>query len=199
VLQPQLGQAGVEVTGRIALSSAAHHAGLVWLSHGMRPAGHRGAEWLKRGLPSSKKRCPPRRFPVQEEQTGRFIIGIDPHKRSATIEVINEREKVLARARFGTDTDGYRTMLELGRKYPDRLWAVEGCNGIGRHIAQCLVAGGETVVDVPSNYRRGRGCSTPGRAAKPIRSTPTRWPWQRCVARVCVKPVARSAVCECGS
>jgi hypothetical protein len=26
----------------------------VWLSHGMRPAGHRGGEWLKRGLTSSK-------------------------------------------------------------------------------------------------------------------------------------------------
>ncbi len=43
----------VEVTGGVALSSAAHR-GLVWLSSGMRPAGHRGAERLKRGLPSSK-------------------------------------------------------------------------------------------------------------------------------------------------
>jgi hypothetical protein len=43
----------VEVTGRVALTSAAH-CSLVWLSSGMRPAGHRGAERLKRGLPSSK-------------------------------------------------------------------------------------------------------------------------------------------------
>jgi transposase len=41
-------------------------------------------------------------------------------------------------------------MLAVGRRYPDRLWAVEGCNGIGRHIAQRLVADGETVVDVPA-------------------------------------------------
>jgi hypothetical protein len=27
---------------------------LVWLSFGVRPAGHRGAERLKRGMPSSK-------------------------------------------------------------------------------------------------------------------------------------------------
>jgi len=27
---------------------------------------------------------------------GQVIIGMDPHKRSATIEVINDREKVLA-------------------------------------------------------------------------------------------------------
>jgi transposase len=78
------------------------------------------------------------------------IIGMDPHKRSATIEIINDREKVLAQGRFGTDRDGYRTMLKLGRRYKDRVWAVEGCNGIGRHIAQRLVADGETVVDVPA-------------------------------------------------
>ncbi|MEO3931084.1 IS110 family transposase [Micromonosporaceae bacterium B7E4] len=81
---------------------------------------------------------------------GQVIIGMDPHKRSATIEIINGREKVLARGRFTTDRDGYRTMLELGRQQKDRIWAVEGCNGIGRHIAQRLVADGETVVDVPA-------------------------------------------------
>jgi transposase len=30
------------------------------------------------------------------------------------------------------------------------VWAVEGCNGIGRHIAQRLLADGETVMDVPA-------------------------------------------------
>jgi transposase len=75
---------------------------------------------------------------------------MDPHKRSATIEVIDERETVLAQGRFGTDRDGYRTMLALGRRFPQRIWAVEGCNGIGRHIAQRLVADGETVLDVPA-------------------------------------------------
>jgi transposase len=104
-----------------------------------------GFAQLEEALPST-----PISRQVEEEQMGRFIIGMDPHKRSATIEVINEREKVLAQGRFGTDTDGYHTMLTLGRQYPDRLWAVEGCNGIGRHIAQRLVADGETVVDVPS-------------------------------------------------
>ena len=48
------------------------------------------------------------------------IIGVDPHKRSATIEVINERERTLAQGRFGTDTDGYQAMLAAGRKYKER-------------------------------------------------------------------------------
>jgi transposase len=77
------------------------------------------------------------------------IIGMDPHKRSATIEIVNERALVLAAGRFCTDKAGYAEMLAAGRKFPDRTWAVEGCNGIGRHLAHRLVHDGETVVDVP--------------------------------------------------
>jgi Transposase len=80
---------------------------------------------------------------------GRVVIGMDPHKRSATIEIIDDQETVLGGGRFGTDRDGYRAMLAAGRRHPQRIWAVEGCYGIGRHIAQRLVADGETVVDVP--------------------------------------------------
>jgi len=78
------------------------------------------------------------------------IIGMDPHKRSATIEVVDERGQILAVGRYGTDRAGYAEMLQAGRKHPDRLWAVEGCNGIGRHLAHRLVHDGETVVDVPT-------------------------------------------------
>lgn len=35
-------------------------------------------------------------------------------------------------------------MLAAGRAFTDRVWAVEGSYGIGRHIAQRLVADGET-------------------------------------------------------
>jgi transposase len=46
------------------------------------------------------------------------IIGMDPHKRSATIEVIDERGKVLAKARFDTDTANYQAMLAGGPAVP---------------------------------------------------------------------------------
>src|SRR6266511_1817237 len=92
---------------------------------------------------------------------------MDPHKRSATIEIIDGREQVLAQGRYGTDSDGYRAMLAVGRRYPQRVWAVEGCNGIGRHVAQRLVADGEVVVDVPAKlsararvFATGQGCKT---------------------------------------
>ena len=80
---------------------------------------------------------------------GRVVIGMDPHKRSATIEIIDDRETVLAGGRFGTDRDGYRAMLAAGGATRNGYGRSRGCYGIGRHIAQRLVADGETVVDVP--------------------------------------------------
>ncbi|WP_280261784.1 IS110 family transposase [Nocardia abscessus] len=78
------------------------------------------------------------------------IIGMDPHKRSATIEIIDHRATVLATGRYSTDTVSYAEMLAAAQDFPDRVWAVEGCNGIGRHLAHRLVHDGETVLDVPA-------------------------------------------------
>ena len=77
------------------------------------------------------------------------VIGMDPHKRSATIEVMTADEAVLGGGRYGTDVPGYRAMRRAVRRWPERIWAIEGCQGIGRHIARRLIADGEHVVDVP--------------------------------------------------
>jgi transposase len=84
---------------------------------------------------------------AQEQR--RVVIGMDPHKRSVTIEVMTAGEAVVGRGRFGTDAEGYRAMLASVADWPDRVWAIEGCNGIGRHIAMRLLADDEQVVDVP--------------------------------------------------
>jgi transposase len=86
---------------------------------------------------------------VKEELMATVIIGMDPHKRSATVEVMAADEAVVDGARFGTDAAGYRAMLAFAQRFGERTWAVEGCRGTGRHIATRLVADGETVVDVP--------------------------------------------------
>jgi transposase len=80
----------------------------------------------------------------------RVFIGVDPHKLSATIEVVDDRETVLARGRFGTDKSGYAAMRKQVSAWPQRTWAVEGSNGAGRSVAQRLLADGEHVVDVPA-------------------------------------------------
>ena len=81
---------------------------------------------------------------------GGVIIGMDPHKASATIEVPGGRERVLGGGRYATDRDGYRAMRDAVARWPERVWAVEGSAGIGRHLAQRLIADGEAVVDVPA-------------------------------------------------
>ncbi len=83
------------------------------------------------------------------EHQQRVVIGMDPHKRSVTIEVMTGDETVLGGGRFGTDVDGFAAMMRYVSGFPDRVWAIEGCNGIGRHIAIRLLAEGQEVVDVP--------------------------------------------------
>ena len=78
------------------------------------------------------------------------VIGVDPAKRSNTIEVIDKSDTVLVTARFENNNADYRKMRALVRRWPDRVWAVEGATGVGLHLPQRLVADGERVVDVPS-------------------------------------------------
>jgi transposase len=78
------------------------------------------------------------------------MIGVDPHKLSNTIVVIDSEEKILARHRFANDRDGYRALKATARAYRERTWAVEGAQGVGVGLAQRLVAEGEPVINVPA-------------------------------------------------
>ncbi len=80
----------------------------------------------------------------------KVIIGVDPHKLSATIEVVDDREKMLGSGRFSTDRAGYAAMRTYVKAWPERVWAIEGANGTGRPLAQRLLEAGEHVVDVPA-------------------------------------------------
>jgi hypothetical protein len=59
----------------------------------------------------------------------RVVIGMDPHKRSVTIEVMTADEVVVGGGRFGTDAAGDRSMLDhvgAGRTGSGRSRAAEG-------------------------------------------------------------------------
>src|SRR4029453_12430312 len=79
----------------------------------------------------------------------RVVIGMDPHKRSVTVEVMTRDETVLDRGRFATDRDGAAAMLRFAARWPGRAWTIEGCMCAGRHVANRLLADREDVVDVP--------------------------------------------------
>ena len=101
------------------------------------------------------------------DNISRVVIGMDPHKRSATIEAMGPDEQVLGGGRFGTDPAGFEAMLALAAGWQDRVWAVEGCEGIGKHLVLRLLDAGEQVVDVPAKlsarmrvYATGQGRKT---------------------------------------
>jgi transposase len=102
----------------------------------------------------------------QEETMSQVIIGMDPHKRSATIEVMAGDEAVAGGGRYRTDAAGLAAMLAAVRRWPERTWAVEGSRGTGRQLASWLVAAGERVVDVPPKLSARTRVFTAGQGRK---------------------------------
>ena len=77
-------------------------------------------------------------------------IGVDPHKASHTAAALDEHGRLLGRQRVPATLEGYQQLCQWAGRWPQRCWAVEGANGVGRALAQRLVGDGERVVDVPA-------------------------------------------------
>ncbi len=75
--------------------------------------------------------------------------GVDPHKRTLTVTVVDERAGTLGTRSFKVSGEGHRAMeawsLEFG---PLVRWGVEGASGLGRHTAVFLCERGYDVRDV---------------------------------------------------
>jgi transposase len=76
------------------------------------------------------------------------MIGVDPHKGSHTAVVIGAAEQPLGEIRVRASAAQAGRLVEWAAGWPDRTWAVEGAAGLGRLLAQQLVAAGERVLDV---------------------------------------------------
>ena len=74
------------------------------------------------------------------------VIGMDPHKRTVTIEVMSASEQVVGHGRFTTDEAGFAAMLDYARRW-----------------SMCR-----------RSCQRACGCMPPGRAARPMTLTRTR-------------------------
>ena len=94
-----------------------------------------------------------------------MIIGVDPHKSSHTATAVSSATNTAEGSiRIDATLAGYRELLRWARKFPERRWAMENARGLGRHLAQWLVARGETVLDVPATATsRVRDLSRGGR------------------------------------
>ena len=77
-------------------------------------------------------------------------IAVDPHKRINAVVVVDVTGSVLGRSTFAQSTTGFADLMDFARRWPRREWAIEGATGVGKNLAQRLVAKGEAVFDVPS-------------------------------------------------
>jgi transposase len=79
-----------------------------------------------------------------------MTIGIDPHKASHTAVAIDGDEHPVARLTVTADRCQTERLLAWAEPLGvERTWAIESATGLGRLLAQQLVAAGENVVDVP--------------------------------------------------
>jgi Transposase len=101
---------------------------------------------------SFESACRPRSPAGPDERfTALVIIGVDPHKRTHTASVVEPgTDRVLATLQIDASLGGYRRLLKWALGFEQRRWAVENARGLGRHLAQWLVARAEVVDDVPS-------------------------------------------------
>jgi transposase len=76
------------------------------------------------------------------------MIGVDPHKATHTAVVIGPAEEPLGELRVRASAGQVETLVAWAADWPERTWAVEGAAGLGRLLAQQLVAVGERVLDV---------------------------------------------------
>jgi hypothetical protein len=91
------------------------------------------------------------------------MIGVDSHKRLSTVVVLNHRGEVLARRQFANTSDGFRELAAFSHRRRPRTWAIEGCNGVGKHVAQRCQRRPNASWTCPLDERRWCGCSPPQR------------------------------------
>src|SRR3954462_2094627 len=80
----------------------------------------------------------------------KMLVGVDPHKATNAVAVLNEAGKLLLSAHFPQNRAGLRALDRWAKRFPERRWAIEGANGLGRTLAQRLASAGEEVIDVPA-------------------------------------------------
>ncbi len=75
----------------------------------------------------------------KEERMSATVIGVDPHKRSHTAVVLDDCEQIASEMRVVASSAQVEQLLAWAPG-GDRLWAIENANGLGRLLAQQLVA-----------------------------------------------------------
>jgi transposase len=84
------------------------------------------------------------------------MIGVGAHKGSHTAVVIDAAEEPLVSCGSPPAPPQAGKLVAWAAAWPERTWAVEGAGGLGRLLAQQLVAAGERVLDAAAPPRLPR-------------------------------------------
>jgi len=91
----------------------------------------------------------------------KVLIGVDPHKASVAVAVIDEAVgELLERASFPQNRAGLRSLERWAKRFPERRWAVENAGGlkVGTWRGGCPRPANPWWTCRPS-FRHGCGCS----------------------------------------
>ncbi|HYV02041.1 MAG TPA: IS110 family transposase [Actinomycetota bacterium] len=78
-----------------------------------------------------------------------FVIGVDAHKRTHTLGVVDEVGRALETRTFPATVDGHSAALRWAQRWPERMFAVEDCRHLTRQLEADLIRAGEAVMRVP--------------------------------------------------
>ena len=90
-----------------------------------------------------------RRTRTRSKRASGNIVGADPHRKTVSVTVLDERGGVLGTKHFKVSGVGHRAMWEWVQSFGAVCrFGIENASGIGRHTAMFLIERGVDVRDV---------------------------------------------------
>ena len=83
-----------------------------------------------------------------------FFAGVDTHRDSHSIVVINTLGEVVEMFTISADDEGYGKAISRTAKFEDLYWGLEGTGSYGRPFADLLITLGYTVYEVPGTITK---------------------------------------------
>lgn len=84
----------------------------------------------------------------------RYVAGVDCHKGSHTVVLINSVGEVVSEFTIPTTVEGFRFAIERVSDYGNAEWGLEGTGCYGRAFADVLLEGNAAVYEVPGSYTK---------------------------------------------
>jgi transposase len=79
----------------------------------------------------------------------KFFAGVDTHRDTHSIAIINELGELVDSFSITADTVGFEQAISKTATFPELAWGLEGTGSYGRTFAETLVRVGYTVYEVP--------------------------------------------------